>query len=43
MQQQHTTQSIKEIAWEYHFSDTSFFFCRYYKKHTGMTPRQVRE
>lgn len=42
MQLQHTTQSIKEIAWEYHFSDTSFF-CRYYKKHTGMTPRQVRE
>lgn len=42
MQLQHTTQSIKEIAWEYHFFDTSFF-CRYYKKHTGMTPRQVRE
>lgn len=42
MQLQYTTQSIKEIAWEYHFSDTSFF-CRYYKKHTGMTPRQVRE
>lgn len=42
MQLQHTTQSIKEIACEYHFSDTSFF-CRYYKKHTGMTPRQVRE
>lgn len=42
MQLQHTTQSIKEIAWEYHFSDTSLF-CRYYKKHTGMTPRQVRE
>ena len=41
-QLQHTTQSIKEIAWEYHFSDTSFF-CRYYKKHTGMTPRQDRE
>ena len=41
-QLQHTTQSIKEIAWKYHFSDTSFF-CRYYKKHTGMTPRQDRE
>ena len=42
MQLQRTTQSIKEIAWEYHFSDTSFF-CRYYKKHTGVTPQQERE
>lgn len=41
MQLQRTTQSIKEIAWEYHFADTSFF-CRYYKKHTGMTPQQER-
>ena len=41
MQQQRTTQSIKEIAWEYHFADVSFF-CRYYKKHTGMTPQQER-
>ena len=41
MQLQRTTQSIKEIAWEYHFADTSFF-CRYYKKHTGVTPQQER-
>ena len=42
MQLQRTTQSIKEIAWEYHFADTSFF-CRYYKKHMGATPQQERE
>ena len=34
-------QNIKEMAWEYHFSDVSFF-CRYFKKHTGQTPQQVR-
>ena len=33
--------SIKEIAWEYHFTDVSFF-CRYFKKHTGLTPQQMR-
>ena len=37
-----SAQSIKEMAWEYHFADASFF-CRYFKKHTGMTPQQVRE
>ena len=36
-----TTQSIKEMAWEFHFSDVSFF-CRYFKKHTGLTPQQIR-
>lgn len=36
-----TTQSIKEMAWEFHFADVSFF-CRYFKKHTGLTPRQIR-
>lgn len=36
-----TTQSIKEIAWEFHFADVSFF-CRYFKKHTGLTPQQIR-
>lgn len=36
-----TTQSIKEMAWEFHFADVSFF-CRYFKKHTGMTPQQIR-
>ncbi len=33
--------SIKEIAWEYHFNDVSFF-CRYFKRHTGFTPMKIR-
>ena len=37
-----TTQSIKEMAWVFHFADVSFF-CRYFKKHTGLTPQQIRE
>lgn len=41
MQLQRSSQSIKEIAWEYHFADVSFF-CRYFKKHTGLTPQQMR-
>ena len=36
-----STQSIKEMAWEFHFADVSFF-CRYFKKHTGLTPHQIR-
>lgn len=36
-----TTQSIKVMAWEFHFADVSFF-CRYFKKHTGLTPQQIR-
>ncbi len=40
-QLQYGSKSVKEIAWEYHFSDVSFF-CRYYKKHTGKTPQQQR-
>ena len=36
-----TTQSIKEMAWKFHFADVSFF-CRYFKKHTGLTPQQIR-
>lgn len=35
-------KSIKQLAWEYHFSDLSFF-CRYFKQHTGMTPQQFRK
>ena len=38
---QRSTQSIKEMAWEFHFADVSFF-CRYFKKHTGLTPQQIR-
>lgn len=41
MQLQRSSQSIMEIAWEYHFTDVSFF-CRYFKKHTGLTPQQMR-
>ena len=32
-------RSAKELAWNYHFSDLSFF-CRYFKQHTGMTPME---
>ncbi len=42
MQLIRTPESVKEIAWDYHFSDVSFF-CRYFKKHTGLTPQQVRK
>ncbi len=41
MQLQHSTLNIKEIAYNYHFTDVSFF-CRYFKKHTGKTPQQLR-
>lgn len=34
-------KSIKELAWDYHFCDLSFF-CRYFKQHTGLTPQQFR-
>lgn len=37
-----TDKSIKQIAWDYHFSDDSFF-CRYFKRHTGITPQQFRK
>lgn len=42
MQLRRSTQSVKEMAWEYHFADVSFF-CRYFKRHTGMTPLEVRK
>ncbi|MBR1934494.1 MAG: AraC family transcriptional regulator [Muribaculaceae bacterium] len=34
-------ESINQIAWDYNFSDTSFF-CRYFKRHTGVSPMQFR-
>jgi len=37
-----STQSIKEIAWEFSFSSLPFF-CEYFRRHTGMTPQQWRE
>ena len=36
-----TDISIKEMAWQYHFSDVSFF-CRYFRQRTGMTPQEFR-
>lgn len=42
MQLKRSSQSIKEIAWDYHFTDVSFF-CRYFKQHTGLTPQQIRD
>ncbi len=34
-------RSVKQIAWDYNFSDNSFF-CRYFKLRTGLTPQQFR-
>lgn len=42
LQLRRSCQSIKEIAWDYHFSDVSFF-CRYIKNNTGLTPQQIKE
>ncbi|WP_347082167.1 helix-turn-helix domain-containing protein, partial [Bacteroides uniformis] len=38
---QSTGMSLKEIADKYHFPDQSFFG-RYFKKHTGMSPKEYR-
>lgn len=35
-------QTVKEIAWQFHFSSLPFF-CEYFRRHTGMTPQQWRE
>ena len=37
-----TNKTVKELTWEYNFNDVSFF-CRYFKKHTGMTPQQFKK
>ena len=36
-----TNMSIKQMAWDYHFSDASFFV-RYFRQRTGMTPQEYR-
>jgi len=36
-----SSMTVKEIAWNYHFADASFF-CRYFKSHTGLTPHDYR-
>ena len=36
-----SSMTVKEIAWNYHFADVSFF-CRYFKSHTGLTPQDYR-
>lgn len=33
---------VKQFAWEYNFSDPSFF-TRYFKLHTGLTPQEFRQ
>ncbi len=35
-------KSLKEIAWDFGFTDASFF-CRYFKRHTGISPQSFRE
>lgn len=37
-----TDKAVKQIAWDYHFSDASFF-CRYFKQHTGKSPQDFRK
>lgn len=37
-----TTKSVKELAWEYNFTDVSFF-CRYFKQHTGKSPLDFKK
>lgn len=38
----HSSLSAKEIAYKLNFPNTSFFF-KYFKLHTGLTPREYRE
>ena len=41
LQLRSSRKSVKELAWEYHFSDASFFG-RYFRQRTGMTPQEFR-
>lgn len=34
-------ESIRQIAWQFHFSDDSFL-CRYFRQRTGMSPQEYR-
>jgi len=36
-----TDVAVKQLAWEFHFSDASFF-CRYFKQHTHFSPQEFR-
>lgn len=36
-----TDKSLKQLAWDYNFCDASFF-TRYFRQHTGLTPRVWR-
>ena len=36
-----TDKSLKQLAWDYNFCDASFF-TRYFRLHTGLTPRAWR-
>lgn len=42
LQLRHRDIAVKQLAWNFHFSDTSFF-CRYFKQHTGSTPQEFRK
>ncbi len=39
---QRSGKSLKQIAWDYHFCDLSFF-CRFFKQNVGVTPQQYRK
>lgn len=42
MQLRSTSLSVKELAWDFHFPDVSFF-CRYFKRLAGVSPLSIRE
>ena len=39
---EHTQLTVKEIAHQFHFPNTSFFG-RFFKRHTGMSPNEYRQ
>lgn len=36
-----TDKTVQEIAYEFHFSDSSLF-CRFFKRYVGMSPNEYR-